>query len=104
MSTKPLAIVSRLVIAAALAGPLPAQAGSRAGIYLKPLGSYREQSATPGVCRRNIAETGGYDPLRARLRMGCWFGAAVVEARDVEPREPWPDGRDRAQEQALSHR
>lgn len=26
---------------------------------------------------------------------------AVVEARDVDPREPWPDGRDRAQDQAL---
>jgi hypothetical protein len=47
-------------------------------------------------------ENGLAGRFRARLRMGCWSRMAVVEARDVDPREPWPDGRDRPQDQALS--
>lgn len=37
------------------------------GITLAPLGSYREPTATTGVCRRNISEIGAYDPLTRRL-------------------------------------
>ena len=43
-----------------------AQAGVR-GIVLEPLGSYREETTTPGVCRRNISEIGAYDPFTRRL-------------------------------------
>ena len=41
-------------------------------------------------------------PLRDRLRMvvAAWCG--MIQARDVDPREPWPDGRHRPQDQAVS--
>ena len=39
--------------------------------------------------------------LRDRLRMVVAASTAVIQARDVDPREPWPDGRYRAQDQAL---
>jgi DNA invertase Pin-like site-specific DNA recombinase len=41
--------------------------------------------------------------LRDRLRMVAAASAAVIQAWDVDPREPWPDGRHRAQDQALPY-
>lgn len=67
MSIRPGGFASSLVIAAAITGTHSVQAGPRLGIDLEPLGSYREQTAVPGVCRRNVAEIAGYDPLTRRL-------------------------------------
>ena len=36
--------------------------------------------------------------------MGWRIELGVVEARDVDPSDPWPDGRDRAEDEALSDR
>ena len=40
--------------------------------------------------------------LRARLRMVVAASAVVIGVWDVDPREPWPDGRDYTQDQAVS--
>ena len=39
--------------------------------------------------------------LSDRLRMVVAARRVVIQARDVDPREPWPDGRDRTQDEAL---
>jgi len=41
--------------------------------------------------------------FRDRLRMVAAVSAAVIQAWDVDPREPWPDGRYCAEDQALSY-
>jgi hypothetical protein len=40
--------------------------------------------------------------LRDRLRMVVAARGEVIQARDVDPREPWPYGRDRPQDEAVS--
>jgi short-chain fatty acids transporter len=40
--------------------------------------------------------------LSDRLRKVVAARLRVIQARDVDPREPWPDGRDCPQDQALS--
>ncbi len=44
----------------------------------------------------------GGHPVRDRLRMVVAARRGVIQAWDVDPREPWPDGRDRPQDQAVS--
>ena len=39
--------------------------------------------------------------LSDRLRMVVAARRVVIQARDVDPKEPWPDGRDRTQDEAL---
>ncbi len=77
MSIKPLSTLSGLAVLGVIAGTPPAQAGSASGIILEPLGSYREQTAEPGVCRRNISEIGAYEPLTRRLFVSNYADNAV---------------------------
>ena len=44
---------------------------------------------------------GGFTNLSDRLRMVVAARRVVIQARDVDPKEPWPDGRDRTQDEAL---
>jgi hypothetical protein len=44
----------------------------------------------------------GHQVLRDRLKMFVAARDGMIQARDVDPREPRPDGRHRAQDQALS--
>ena len=39
--------------------------------------------------------------LSDRLRMVVAARRVVIQARDVDPKEPWSDGRDRTQDEAL---
>ena len=39
--------------------------------------------------------------LSDRLRMAVAARPVVIQGRDVDPREPWPDGRHRTQDQAV---
>jgi hypothetical protein len=41
--------------------------------------------------------------IRDRLKMLVAARGGMIQARDVDPREPRPDGRNRAQDQALSN-
>jgi hypothetical protein len=66
----------------------------------------RDEPASPISYRCDIANTAesnnrDCDKLRACLRMFVATRRVVIQARDVDPREPWPDGRDCPQHQAL---
>jgi hypothetical protein len=63
-----------------------------------------EPAGKPG--RAGISGLGGTSAgprvLRARLKKVVAARVGVIHVRDVDPREPWPDGRDRPQDQAIS--
>ena len=66
MTTVSLRALAALSVLGLLAAVPHAHSGT-SGITLQPLGSYREEASTPGVCRRNISEIGAYDPFTRRL-------------------------------------
>ena len=61
--------------------------------------AYHDAVGTTSLARNGLALT--LIPLSDRLRMVVAARRVVIQVWDVDPKEPWPDGRDRTQDEAL---
>lgn len=67
------------------------------GAKVRPWATVRSSTGGGGSAATTQRTSSAVKLVGIRLRMGWRGDLAVVEAWDVEAREPWPDGRDRPQ-------